>query len=180
MQVRQGCRSSPEKARPDDMCRIYGSLSVFVKNVNKCRTFIYILQLSPTSTACQTPRVRVFHQLPFNTEMQQLHGEQSLIKEAQISHPLYTKNAMQPKAVLLFCQAGEVLPIFSFKTSTSAIAFIITFSSAISKQKKQKTKTRTPQQKINRFTAAVWSVQNVILGNAEMKLVTQKGTEYKL
>lgn len=164
------------------MCHIYGSLSVFAKNVNKCSAFIYILQLSPTSTACQAPRVRVFHQLPFNTEIQPLHGEQSLIKEAQISHPLYTKNAMQPKAMLLFCQAGEVLPIFSYKTSTSAIAFIITFSSAISKQKKnkQKTKTRTPQQKINRFTAAVWAVQNVILGNAEMKLVTQKGTEYKL
>lgn len=163
------------------MCRIYGSLSVFAKNVNKSLSFIYILQLSPTSTACQAPCVRVFHQLPFNTKIQQLHGEQSLIKEAQTSHPLYTKNAMQPKAMLLFCQAGEVLPIFSYKTSTSAMAFIITFSSAISKQKKkQKTKTRTPQQKINRFTAAVWAVQNVILGNAEMKLVTQKVTEYKL
>lgn len=160
------------------MCPIYGFLSVFAKNVNKCSAFIYILQLGPTSTACQSPRVRVFHQLPFNTKIQQFHGEQSLIKEAQTSHPLYTKNAMQPKAMLLFCQAGEVLPIFSYKTSTSAMAFIITFSSAISKQKK--TKTRTPQQKINRFTAAVWAVQNVILGNAEMKLVTQKITEYKL
>lgn len=119
------------------MCRIYGFLSVFAKNVNKCSAFIYILQLGPTSTACQSPRVRVFHQLPFNTKIQQFHGEQSLIKEAQTSHPLYTKNAMQPKAMLLFCQAGEVLPIFSYKTSTSAMAFIITFSSAISKQKKK-------------------------------------------
>lgn len=160
MQVRQGCRSSPEKARPDDMCRIYGSLSVFAKNVNKSLSFIYILQLSPTSTACQAPRVRVFHQLPFNTKIQQLHGEQSLIKEAQTSHPLYTKNAMQPKAMLLFCQAGEVLPIFSYKTSTSAMAFIITFSSAISKQKKTKNK-------IQNTTAENQQVHSRCLGCAE-------------
>lgn len=142
------------------MCRIYGSLSVFAKNVNKSLSFIYILQLSPTSAACQAPRVRVFHQLPFNTKIQQLHGEQSLIKEAQTSHPLYTKNAMQPKAMLLFCQAGEVLPIFSYKTSTSAMAFIITFSSAISKQKKTKNKNQNT-------TAENQQVHSRCLGCAE-------------
>lgn len=149
MQVRQGCRSSPERARPEDMCRIYGSLSVFAKNVNKCLSFIYILQLSSTSTACQAPRILVFHQLTFNTKIQQLHGEQSLIKEAQTSHPLYTKNAMQPKAMLLFCQAGEVLPIFSYKTSTSAMAFIITFSSAISKRKNKNQNTTAENQQVH-------------------------------
>lgn len=107
MQVRQGCRSSPERARPEDMCPIYGSLSVFAKNVNKCLSFIYILQLSSTSTACQAPRVLVFHQLTFNTKIQQLHGEQSLIKEAQTSHPLYTKNAMQPKPCCFFAKQAR-------------------------------------------------------------------------
>lgn len=180
MQVRQGCRSSPEKARPDDMCRIYGSLSVFAKNVNKSLSFIYILQLSPTSTACQALRVRVFHQLPFNTKIQQLHGEQSLIKEAQTSHPLYTKNAMQKKPCCFFAKQARCSLFSATKPQPLPWLSLSLFPPPSPSKKKQKTKSRTPQQKINRFTAAVWAVQNVILGNAEMKLVTQKVTEYKL
>lgn len=136
MQVRQGCRSSPERARPEDMCRIYGSLSVFAKNVNKCLSFIYILQLSSTSTACQAPRVLVFHQHQDSTVTRRAIPHKG---GADISSSLH-QECNAAKAMLLFCQAGEVLPIFSYKTSTSAMAFIITFSSAISKQKNKKQK----------------------------------------
>lgn len=176
MQVRQGCRSSPERARPEDMCRIYGSLSVFAKNVNKCLSFIYILQLSSTSTACQAPRVLVFHQHQDSTVTRRAIPHKG---GADISSSLHQEcNAAKSHVAFLPSRRGA--PYFQLQNLNLCHGFHYHFFLCHLQAKKQKTKTRTPQQKINRFTAAVWAVQNVILGNAEMKLVTQKITEYKL